>query len=705
MAKIIALGEPVNDWERAAIGWLREHLPAEHTILHSFWVERDRQRYEVDMAVVAPHAVYLVDVKGWRGPIHADQRKWSIPGKSEPSPLKKLEAHAKEMARHLQNADVRLRNANAPYVHAAVILAHPDAVFHDYTNRQTDVVYLRDAAAYLQDPTRLPDRFQRGRIQPTAHRIVVDTIRGGAVPRTGPIQFGGWVVTATLRAEEDLVEYAAYDKYSRDAARIRVYRVEPYAGEVERGAEANQIKTSYLALRRLSHPSVARVRGFFETDDNDGFVLVTEDVPGEVLSTRLARSETIALPAAMELMRDVLSGLAHAHSRDVVHRKLEPDAIVLGDRAVLTEFDYAKTPRVEGSSIMHRIGDQIAGPYAAPECHDDPAKARASSDVYSAGIIFYELLVGARPFDTPEAVKRTRGAFPHPPSAIRLQLPPGFDEWLQGLCAYLPEERPTAAEALEQLDALLVSPDRPIASPVEPDVVETSHEPEPSFPSSETMSPITEFTVAAARPLPVILLLDRSGSMTTESKIDVLNESVDRMIRILADEDAGLAEVHAAVFTFGGSTAVLHTPLRPARDVQWSPLAAAGKTPMGGALDLATQLIEDREQLPSRAYRPTLVLVTDGKPTDDWRATFERFQSSERAAKAFRLALAIGSDADVNLLQDFVGPDGRVFTADKSHEIRSFFKFVTMSVTARTRSNSPNAPVEFDDTDLDALGF
>ena len=704
MAEIIALGDPVNDWERIAIARLRDELPDEYTVLHSFWIERGRQRYEVDVAIVAPHAVYLVDVKGWRGPIDAEQKKWSVPGKSEPSPLKKLEEHAKEMARVLQDADVRLRGDKAPYVHAAVVLAHPDAIFNDYTQQQKDVICLRDASAYFQDSTRLPDRFRLGQIQRKTRRTIVEKIRGGAAPQTGPLQFREWVVTSTLRTEEQYIEYAGYDMHSRDSVRIRVYRADPYAATSERSAEANQIKTAYLALRRLSHPAVVRVHGFFETDDSDGFVLVTEDVPGVVLSTKLARRETVELPAAMEMMRDVLGGLAHAHSRDVVHRKLEPDAIVVGDRAVLTEFDYAKTPRVDGRSILTRIGDQVSGPYAAPECHDDPARAGSASDVYSAGIIFYELLVGARPFGTPDAVNQAAGAFPHPPSAIRPRLPKGFDEWLQGLCAHPPEGRMTAAEALARLDALLAEFHRPADLPVAP-VLDSNETPIPVSPQPDAMSPITEFTIAAARPLPVILLLDRSGSMTTESKIDVLNDSVSRMLRILADEDAGLAEVHAAVFTFGGGKASVHTPLGPARDVLWSPLGAAGQTPMGGALELATQLIEDRDQLPSRAYRPTLVLVTDGKPTDNWGAAFERFQASERAAKAFRLALAIGSDADLDLLQQFVGPDGRVFTADQSSHIRSFFKFVTMSVTARTRSNTPNTPPEFDDTDLDALGF
>ncbi len=69
MAKVIAIGQPVNDSERQAIVHLRDHLPASFTILHNFEIQIGNELLEVDLAVVAPHAVYLVDVKGTRGDI------------------------------------------------------------------------------------------------------------------------------------------------------------------------------------------------------------------------------------------------------------------------------------------------------------------------------------------------------------------------------------------------------------------------------------------------------------------------------------------------------------------------------------------------------------------------------------------------------------------------------------------------------------
>ena len=218
------------------------------------------------------------------------------------------------------------------------------------------------------------------------------------------------------------------------------------------------------------------------------------------------------------------------------------------------------------------------------------------------------------------------------------------------------------------------------------------------------MPSLKEFTVASARPLPVILLADVSGSMAADGKIEALNRAVAEMQATFAEEEDERAEIHLAVVTFGG-TAALHTPLTPASDVRWTPMEADGRTPLGAALDIATDLVEDRERVPSRAYRPTLVLVSDGLPNDEWEGPLKRLLGSERAAKAERFALGIGADADHDMLRRFLDdPEGRVFEAHEGREIRKFFQWVTMSVTSRSRSTEPNRTADIDPPDLDDFG-
>lgn len=220
------------------------------------------------------------------------------------------------------------------------------------------------------------------------------------------------------------------------------------------------------------------------------------------------------------------------------------------------------------------------------------------------------------------------------------------------------------------------------------------------------MSKLKEFTMSAARPLPVIVLADISGSMSANGKIDALNDAVSEMIATFAEEDDTRAEIHVSVITFGGSGASIHKPLGPARETRWEPMSASGRTPMGDAFELVRTMVEDHDMVPSRAYRPTLVLVSDGVPTDDWRSPLATLLASERASKATRFAMGIGAEADCETLTAFLANDeGRVFEAHEAREIKNFFRWVTMSVTMRSRSANPNSIVMVEPTDLDEFDF
>ena len=101
MATVIPIGEPVNDAERAVIAHLRDHGPcfldSACTTLKS---ARDGERFEVDLAVLTPHAVYLIDVKGTRGLIEVDRSRWYPEGRAPfTSPLAKLRSHARRPSR------------------------------------------------------------------------------------------------------------------------------------------------------------------------------------------------------------------------------------------------------------------------------------------------------------------------------------------------------------------------------------------------------------------------------------------------------------------------------------------------------------------------------------------------------------------------------------------------------------------------------
>lgn len=207
----------------------------------------------------------------------------------------------------------------------------------------------------------------------------------------------------------------------------------------------------------------------------------------------------------------------------------------------------------------------------------------------------------------------------------------------------------------------------------------------------------SKFTVPTAKPLPVILLLDVSGSMQRNDNIGALNKAVTDMIAAFSDQTKREVEIQVSAITFGAEVN-LHLPYTPAKEINWKPLTANGMTPLSTALEMAKAMVEDKSVTPSRAYRPAVVLVSDGAPVpveQPWREALKAFVSDGRSAKCERMALGIGSEADESVLQAFIeGTDNpKVFHADDAAGIADFFKFVTMSVTTRSKSINPNQPV------------
>jgi uncharacterized protein YegL len=200
-----------------------------------------------------------------------------------------------------------------------------------------------------------------------------------------------------------------------------------------------------------------------------------------------------------------------------------------------------------------------------------------------------------------------------------------------------------------------------------------------------------EFTVANAKPMPIMLLLDASYSMTDDSKISTLNSAVKKMLATLKKEESQASEFLISIISFGGNSGRLELQPTNASNVNFNDLVADGMTPLGSALKIAKDLVEDKNQTPSRAYRPLIVLVSDGYPNDEWEKPFQEFVELGRSAKCDRMAMAIGDDADMVMLNKFVAGTGHdVFAANQAEEIHGFFKFVTMSVTARKNSQNPN---------------
>ena len=221
-------------------------------------------------------------------------------------------------------------------------------------------------------------------------------------------------------------------------------------------------------------------------------------------------------------------------------------------------------------------------------------------------------------------------------------------------------------------------------------------------------------TEKKARPLPVFILADDSGSMSEHGKADSLKKALQDMIVSFKDASKSSleAEIYVSVITFGNNQANVAQEPAAANTVAepenmqklLSAFRTSGSTPLGMALNNLTNMMENKDIYPSRAYRPFFILASDGMPNDNWEEELKRFKDSERAKKGTRLALAIGPDASKDMLEKFIdNPEIPVFSANNANEIRKFFKCVTMSIIKSSISATPGqiiAPTDiFSDND------
>lgn len=454
-AEVIRIGEAQTEGEKSAIAHFRDALDAEYTLVHSMWLHHHKQRYEIDLIIVAPHAVYLVDAKHIHGNIEVIGGKWHLSGRPpQESPLHKLDMHARYLKGLVRDRYPRQKDLKDVFFGSAVLLTVPEVQYHDSAGHEAPFVKrLQDSVAFFTDPSRVPDRFSTD-IRPLRESIL-EAIRGKARPRPETLRFREWIASERLGGDSDFQDYRGHDPRIAEAVRIREFRADPYLPQVEREKLLRQIATAYIALMRLRHPCIVRVHGFFPNDEGDGFVLVTEEPAGESLALRIQDGDRpFAFGEQARVIREMLAALAHAHARGVVHRQVSPAAVLTGAQTWLIGFEYARAPRVDKGTIASRIRDRMVGPYVAPECYRNPAQASARSDVFSAGLVFFEMLAGRRAFETPEETAHARGVFPCLPSALSPGVPQEVDGWLQALCAFEPADRPDAAEALRRFEEI-----------------------------------------------------------------------------------------------------------------------------------------------------------------------------------------------------------------------------------------------------------
>jgi serine/threonine protein kinase len=287
----------------------------------------------------------------------------------------------------------------------------------------------------------------------------------------------------------------------------------------------DRFRQEAVTVANLSHPNIITIHGVRQIEDLH--FLVMKFVEGRSLESVLHSAGPLPIEVVRAVLFQVGSGLAYAHRRGVIHRDIKPANILLdGDgNAIVTDFGIAKLAEAEGQT---QTGTMIGTPgYMSPEqCVG--GQLTWSSDLYSLGIVAYELLTGAVPFSgTPFNVMQAHTITP-PPSVRerRPDCPESLDAAVQRLLAKTPAERfESMAEALTALGAVPLLPGDPVRERLERLAI-----PDPSARIDPTIRPAHS---------PVPRSGPRVGQLTVTGAPDLIAAGDRFELRCVVRSDAG----------------------------------------------------------------------------------------------------------------------------------------------------------------------
>lgn len=215
---------------------------------------------------------------------------------------------------------------------------------------------------------------------------------------------------------------------------------------------ASRFRLEAQTAGRLNHPNLVGVLDFGEYDNR--LYLVMELVEGDSLAGVLAASGALPAGRVADLAAQAAAGLAAAHAQGIVHRDIKPANLLLDPHGTLKIGDFGIARFLDDPGAALTATGQIVGTglYLAPE-RALGKPAGPASDMYSLGCVLYQLLSGRPPFQADTAVALLHqhlDAAPVPPRELGVAgLPPAFENYLLGLLAKQPEDRPSAQQSAE----------------------------------------------------------------------------------------------------------------------------------------------------------------------------------------------------------------------------------------------------------------
>lgn len=427
-----------NAGEKRLIDFLKERLPDNYYIVpNGEYAIKSPQGmvnyWEYDCIVVAPHAIYHIENKDWGGALIGDDFAWFINGVERKNPYKGATLKSKLLAGKLGSKNPDWRKAR---VFTVITLSNPtqskfgldphcdcyDQVFqlnnilieflkdHEKANKAPDYIaaYQKDIVEYLSGESSVKQMSKKTEIL-------------------------NYKILETLQKTETFTEYLCQPKFFVDKRyKVREYALDfPDKSSAELETMRNRAANASYAQSKMSHcPYIITSQCQFN-DEQTAFYEISEYMDECTLRARL-RQKTFTQLEKIGIILNVAAALSEAHSKQVFHRDVCPENIYIlaNGTAVLANFGHSWF--VEHTDMHFTVGSSLSSeensPYSPPEFKDEDVSA--ASDLYSLGVIIYELMTGKLPFESTLKFRLSGGVLTDDklPSRVESDLPEWLDE-------------------------------------------------------------------------------------------------------------------------------------------------------------------------------------------------------------------------------------------------------------------------------------
>lgn len=249
--------------------------------------------------------------------------------------------------------------------------------------------------------------------------------------------------------------YKATDLLENTVVAVKILRDEFVTNE----DFVRRFKNESKAISLLNNPNIVKVFDVSVTDKAQ--YIVMEFVDGITLKEYIEQRKKLSWKETIKFTTELLDALDHAHRKGIIHRDIKPQNIMLlpnGDIKVM-DFGIARFSRSERRTVTDKAIGSVH--YVSPE-QAQGEQTDARSDIYSTGIMMYEMLTGTLPFDADSpvgvAIKQI-SATPKPPCEVNPEIPEGLEEIVLKAMEKTPEDRyQTAAEMLQDIEKFKENP-------------------------------------------------------------------------------------------------------------------------------------------------------------------------------------------------------------------------------------------------------